>query len=67
MSRYPDQFEDLGKVYDSERVLPRTEDGRDFHYVGEVEMWNYINYTNGVLVLFFDPKERVALTTIDWS
>lgn len=67
MSRYPDQFEDLGKVYDSERVLPRTEDGRDFHYVGEVEMWNYIGDTNGVLVLFFDPKERVALTTIDWT
>jgi hypothetical protein len=35
--------------------------------VGEVEMWNYIGDTNGVLVLFFDPQERIALTTIDWT
>jgi hypothetical protein len=48
-------------------VLPRTEDGRDFHYVGEVEMWNYVGDTNGVLVLFYDPKDRVVLTTIDWT
>jgi hypothetical protein len=30
-------------------------------------MWNYIGYTNGVLVMFFDPQEQVALTTIDWT
>jgi hypothetical protein len=67
ISRYPDEFEDLGRVYKSDRVLPRTEDGRDFHYIGEVEMWNSMGATNGVLVLFYDPKERVALTTIDWT
>jgi hypothetical protein len=67
ISRYADQFEDRGIVYESDRVLPRTEDGRDFHYIGDVEMWNYIGDTNGVLVLFYDPKERIALTTIDWT
>ncbi len=67
VSRYPDQFEDRGKVYACDRVLPQTEDGRDFSYIGELEMWNYIGDTNGVLMLFYDPKEKVALTTIDWS
>jgi hypothetical protein len=63
MSRYAGVLEG----HDCDRVLPRTEDGRDFHYIGSVEMWNYIGDTNGVLMLFFDPKDRVALTTIDWS
>ena len=67
LARYPDQFEDRGKVHPCDRVLPQTEDGRDFHYIGEVEMWNYIDYTNGVLLLFYDPCERIALTTIDWT
>src|SRR5262249_16065747 len=66
-SRYADQVEDRAKIYDSDRVLPQTEDGRDFHYVGEIEMWNYIEDTNGVLMLFFDPQDRIALKTIDWS
>jgi hypothetical protein len=67
LSRYPDQFEDRGKFYKCDRVVPRTEDGRDFHYIGEVEMWNYIGDTNGVLVVFYDPTERIVLTTIDWT
>jgi len=67
ISQYPDSYEDRGKRYDCDRVVPQTEDGRDFHFVGEVEMWNFIGPTNGVLVLFFDPKDRVALTTIDWT
>lgn len=35
-------------------------------YLGEVEMWNYID-SNGVLLLFYDPKDRIALTTVDWT
>jgi hypothetical protein len=67
ISRYPDQYEDRGTIHKWDRALPRTEDGREFHYIGEVEMWNYIGDTNGVLLLFYDPKDRVALTTIDWT
>jgi hypothetical protein len=66
-SRYPDQYEDRGKMYECERVLPRTEDGRDFVYIGEVENWNYIGQTNGMLVVFYDPKDQIVLTTIDWT
>ena len=48
-------------------MYPRTEDGRDYRFVGSVEMWNYLGDTNGTLLLFFDPKVRVALSTVDWS
>ena len=51
----------------SNRELPRTEDGRDFVFVGEVEMWNYVPDSNGVLIVFYDHKEKLVLSTIDWS
>ena len=63
VSRYPDKLD--GDEWD--RVLPKTEDGRDFTFIGAVDMWNFIGDTNGVLLLFFDPKKHIALTTIDWS
>ena len=64
-SKYPDKLEDRGQFEDCNRVLPQTEDGRDFVYVGEIEMWNYIGDTNGSLLLFYDPVQQIALTTID--
>lgn len=67
LSRYPDRYEDRGQMVEDERTLPRTEDGRDFHYIGKVDMWSYIGDTNGVLVVFYDPKDRIVLTTLDWS
>lgn len=65
-SRYPDEYEGRGRVYPCDRVLPRTEDGRDFKYVGLVDMWYYIGDTNGSLLLFYDAEQQIALTTIDW-
>ncbi len=67
VSRYLDKCDDGSEVYDCDRVLPQTEDGRDFTFIGEVEMWNFMEYTNGVLLLFFDPEKRIALTTMDWT
>lgn len=67
ISRYPDQYEDCGKTHECDRVLPQTQDGRDFAYIGQVEMWNYIGDSNGVLILFYDPQEQIALSVIDWS
>jgi hypothetical protein len=63
LSKYPGRRdgEDDFKAY------PRTEDGRDFHFIGSIEMWNYIGDANGELLLFYDPEERVTLSTIDWS
>ncbi|NEQ46732.1 MAG: hypothetical protein F6K00_25565 [Leptolyngbya sp. SIOISBB] len=63
VSRYPDKLD--GDDWD--RVLPNTEDGRDFTFIGAVDMWNFIGDSNGTLLLFFDPDKHIALTTIDWS
>jgi hypothetical protein len=63
ISRYPAKQDG----YNTFKVYPRTEDGRDYRFVGSVEMWNYLGDTNGTLLLFFDPKVRVALSTVDWS
>jgi hypothetical protein len=63
LSKYPGVLDG----YKTFKVHPRTEDRRDFHFVGGVEMWNYLGHTNGTLLLFFDPQERVALSTVDWS
>jgi hypothetical protein len=66
LSRYPDRYEDGGKVYECDRALPRTEDGRDFSYIGDVAVWNYVD-GNGEWRIFYDPRERIVLTTIEWS
>lgn len=63
LSKYPA----VRDGYDTFKAYPRTADGRDFRFVGGVEMWNYLGDTNGTLLLFFDPEERVALSTVDWS
>lgn len=63
VSRYPVQYE--GEAW--ECVVPKTEDGRDFVYIGEIELWVYQEYSNGVLLLFYDPVQNIALTTIDWG
>ena len=49
------------------RVVPKTEDGRDFAFIGAMPMSIYVGDTNGSLLLFYDPQERIALTIIDWS
>ena len=66
-SQYPDKYQDDDGTIECDRVLPQTEDGRDFHFIGELEMWNYIGYTNGVVVLFYDPQTQIALSGFDWT
>lgn len=55
-------------------ALPRTEDGRDFLFIGQLSTYHYIHenpdYTSALgcnLMLYFDPVSEVALTTFDWS
>ncbi|QDT77478.1 hypothetical protein Mal35_09040 [Gimesia maris] len=67
MSCYLGDYEVDGKIDEWERVVPQTEDGRDFVFIGQVDMWNYMEYTNGSLLLFYDPVEKLALSTIDWG
>ncbi len=63
LSRYPEKRND----HNTFKVYPRAESGRDFHFVGSVDMWDYLGHTNGRLLLFYDPEACTALSTIDWS
>ncbi len=53
---------------------PLTEDGRLFHYVGRLSMYDYLaadlevgySHTADMLV-FYDPETNIVLTTFDWS
>lgn len=51
--------------------VPRTADGRDFIFAGELSTPHYVwsrNYALGCeLLLFYDPVSRVSLSTFDWS
>jgi len=67
MSRYPGEYEVDGEIGEWVRVVPQTEDGRDFVFIGQFDMWDYMEYSNGSLLLFYDPVENTALTTIDWG
>lgn len=59
-------------LYDDEEGLegeiafPLTEDGRRFHYIGTVE-GNYYYGADTSVLLFYDPQERIALVTFDWT
>ena len=70
INRYPDReyfpptehgSPDLGRVY------PCSEDGRDFRYTCGIEMWRYMDDTNGFLLVFFDPVDQLLVSIIDWS
>ncbi|MEX0724713.1 MAG: hypothetical protein WD065_00505, partial [Planctomycetaceae bacterium] len=62
LSRYPDARDDEVGI-----CFPKTEDGREFAFIGEIEMWNYGGATNGILLLFYDPVQQIALSTIEWT
>ena len=61
------------KSYTDERgnediaAYPLTEDGREFAFIGSIPAWNYLPRYGCGLLLFYDPKNRIALTTFDWS
>ncbi len=52
-------------------ILPLTDDGRPFLFVGQLSSSAYIWSKHHALccdlLLFYDPISRVALTTFDWS
>ena len=52
-------------------VAPLTADRRRFEFVGQIPVscyvWSERSTLSCDLVLFFDPVERVGLTTFDWS
>ncbi len=52
-------------------VAPLTADERRFEFVGQIPVYCYVWSERSTLscdlVMFFDPVDRVALTTFDWS
>ena len=66
LSRYPDTYTDRRRTIQSERVLPRTPDGRDFIFIGDIETSLFAS-VDGHALLFYDPVDKIALTTIDYS
>lgn len=46
---------------------PKTEDGREFIYVGCFEMGTYVGEADGGMLAFYDPVDQLLLTTFDWS
>lgn len=59
--------------YEDRVAVPKTEDGRDFCFIVEFDLLNYLQASTDTLIdgchvlLFLDPVDQVALTTFDWS
>jgi hypothetical protein len=52
---------------DDENVFPVTRSGDAFHFVAGVPGYNYCDNGADWIVLYFEPKSRIALMTFDWS
>ena len=52
-------------------LLPLTDDGRPFLFVGQLSSSTYVWSEQHALccdlLLFYDPQSRISLTTFDWS
>jgi hypothetical protein len=52
---------------DGEQVWPLSPAGNRFHFIAAVPGWHYRNNGADSILLFFEPTERLALLTFDWS
>lgn len=56
---------------ETDHIVPLTEDGRSFLYVGTLSAFCWLLPETSALgcdlLLFYDPVTRTALTTFDWS
>lgn len=48
-------------------AVPKTEDGRDFSFVGCLEMGTYLGIDDCGMMVFYDHREKTVLTTFDWT
>ncbi|MEW1719538.1 hypothetical protein [Streptomyces sp. NPDC093109] len=53
--------------YDDERAWPVSPAGNPFRFVASVPGWHYRTTGADAILLFFEPVERLALLTFDWS
>ena len=63
---FPVEMEE-GNDEDGDYVWPLTEDGRRFAYIGCVAGYAYRQGGANGILLFYDPVEKIALITFDWS
>ncbi|MHA6758879.1 hypothetical protein [Streptacidiphilus sp. PAMC 29251] len=55
------------REYDGDRIWPVSPAGNRFHFVASVPGWHYRDSGADQILLFFEPVERLALLTFDWS
>ncbi|MFD7498414.1 hypothetical protein ACFV8T_39945 [Streptomyces sp. NPDC059832] len=53
--------------YDDNSAWPVSSAGNPFHFVASVPGWHYRRTGADSILLFFEPVERLALLTFDWS
>jgi hypothetical protein len=53
--------------HDDAGIWPLSPAGNRFWYVAEVAGWRYRSSGADSILLFFEPVERLALVTFDWS
>jgi hypothetical protein len=53
--------------YDDAGIWPMSPSGNRFWFVAEVPGWRYRRRGADSILLFFEPVERVALLTFDWT
>ncbi|MEV8328615.1 MULTISPECIES: hypothetical protein [unclassified Kitasatospora] len=53
--------------YDGDRTWPVGPSGRRFEFVAAVPGWHYRSSGADWIMLFFEPVDRLALLTFDWS
>jgi hypothetical protein len=46
---------------------PRTVDGRFYQFIAAVPGWHYREHGADRILLYYDPVERIALETFDFS
>ena len=46
---------------------PLTKDNRHFHYIGELTGFCYVEHGPDGVLLFYDPRDQIALITFDWG
>ncbi len=54
-------------VTDGDKAHPLTEDGRPFLYIGWLAGYSYRDGGADGILLFYDPVEKIALLTFDWT
>jgi hypothetical protein len=64
---FPVLLEDDELDEDYERAWPLSPSGNRFQHVASVPGWHYRSSGADSILLFFEPVERLALLTFDWS